>query len=120
MLGAMSEFFSKNTVYDSEGRKWQPSGIQSPYKPTWWRRLLANTFHNPFITVTVLWRESRSYELDELKLAYSKAVDKDDDSLTQFVEGQELKARISATRSFADLVEVYTWMGTEPENESHC
>ncbi len=113
LLGAIGGFFEKSTVYDSQGREWQAKGIESPYRRSWWTVLLANMGYNPRIAVSVLWRESKPYPLEELKIAYTKAVNKDDDILTQFVEADELKGRISQAQSFAELVEVYRWMETD-------
>lgn len=117
LLGAIGGFFDKSTVYDSRGYKWQAKGIESPYRRNWWTVLLANTVYNPRTAVSVLWREPKPYAVDELKLAYAKAVDNDDDILTQFVEAQELKKRISAAQSFDELVEVYRWMETDNSDE---
>jgi hypothetical protein len=61
----------------------------------------------------VHWSEPKPYALEELMRAFSTAVDRDDDILTQFVERDELKKRISATQSFAQLVDVYKWMETD-------
>lgn len=113
----MRGFFEKSVVYDAEGRKWQAKGIDSRYRRTWWTLLLANTVYNPRITVTLVWREPKTYALEELKLVYSKAVDKDDDILTQFVEARELKKKISEAESFVNLVEVYRWMETDHIHE---
>jgi hypothetical protein len=113
LLGVLGGFFEKSVVYDAEGHKWQTKGIDSLYKRTWWTLLLANTVYNPRVTVTLVWREPKTYALEELKLAYSKAVDKDDDILTQFVEAGELKRKISESESFVSLVEVYRWMETD-------
>jgi hypothetical protein len=115
VLGAIDGGFDKNLVYDSSGRKWKSRGIESPYKRTWWRRLLAEVY-NPIITVTVLWGDAKAYALDELKLAYRKAVDQDDDILTQFVEAEELKSRISQTKTFDQLIEVYRWMEADHDS----
>ncbi|MEN9401680.1 MAG: hypothetical protein RL091_383, partial [Verrucomicrobiota bacterium] len=62
-------------------------------------------------------REPKSFDLEELKQAYSKAVDKDDDILTQFVEAAELKKRIAEVQSFDSLIEVYRWMETDHSYE---
>ena len=112
VAGALDGFFDKSTVYDSSGQKWRPNGIQSSWQRTWWTRLVSN-FYNPIISVTVLWQKPTPYSIDELKLAYCSAVDKDDDILTQFKEAGAIKARISDAKSFLDLVEVYRWMETE-------
>lgn len=117
LLTAIGGFLEKSTVYDSQGRKWQAKGIESSYRRSWWTSLLASTIYNPRIAVTVLWRESKAYPLEELKLAYTEAVNQDDDILTQFVEADELKKRISQAQSFAELVEVYKWMETDHSDE---
>ncbi len=69
--------------------------------------MLVNTIYNPKINVTVLWGEPKTYVLEELKTAYIKAVEKDDDILTQFVEAKELKNKISDAQSFGELIEIY-------------
>jgi len=120
LLGAIGGFFDKSIVYDADGRQWKAKSIESRYKRTWWTLLLANTVYNPRITVTVLWREPKGYALGELKRAYSKAVDKDDDILTQFVEVEELKKKISEAQSFAALAEVYRWMETDHTTEKRA
>jgi hypothetical protein len=79
--------------------------------------LLANTVYNPRITVTILWREPKAYELQELKRAYSRAVDEDDDVLTQFVDAEQLQKKIGAARSFEELIDVYKWMETDHGDE---
>jgi hypothetical protein len=113
LLGTIRGFYDKSTVYDSQGHTWHAKGIESPYKRSLWTILLANTVYNPRMTVSVLWREPKPYGLEDLKLVYSKAIDKDDDILTQFVEADELNKRISDAKSFDDLVAVYKWMKTD-------
>jgi hypothetical protein len=109
-LGAINGFFEKSIVYDANGRRWRSKGVEPSYRRTWWTILLANTVYNPRITVTLLWREPEPYGLDELRRAYSKAVDNDDDILTQFVEAADLRDRISTAQSFDELVAVYQSM----------
>lgn len=116
-MGAINGFFTKTTIYDGEGQKWQAKGIDSIYKRNWWTILLANTVCNPVINVSVLWGEPKTYVFEELKRAYIKAVEKDDDILTQFVEANELKTRISSAQSFRELTEIYLWMQTDHSDE---
>jgi hypothetical protein len=51
--------------------------------------------------------------LTELKDAYVKAIDADDDILTQFVEASDLKQMVEKAQTFAALVDVYRWMETD-------
>lgn len=76
-LGAFSGFVEKSVVFDRDGRKWQAKGAEAPIKKSWWRVVLANTVYNPRVSVTILWREPKPFDLEELKQAYSKAVDND-------------------------------------------
>jgi len=117
LLGTLRGFFDKSTIYDADGRAWKAKGIESRFKRSWWTLLLANTVYNPRVTVTVLWREPKAYALDDLKFAYLKAVDRDDDILTQFVEAEELTLKISRAQSFAELTAVYVWMETDHADE---
>jgi len=116
-LGVFSGFVEKNTVFDRDGRKWQAKGAEAPFKKSWWRVLLANSVYNPRVSVTILWHEPKPFDLEELKQAYLKAVDKDDDILTQFVEAAELKKKIAEAQSFDSLIEVYRWMETDHSDE---
>ena len=101
------------TVYDANGFRWDLKHVKSAYQRRWWLVLLAITVFNPIIPVSLHWHEPTEYSLEELQRAFSNAVDKDDDILTQFAEPQEIKQRISAAQSFAELADVYRWMQTE-------
>jgi len=116
-LGAFSGFAEKLVVFDRDGKKWQARVVDLPFEKSWWRVLLAHTVYNPTIPITVRWHEPRSYTLDELKQAYIRAVDEDDDILTQFVEAEELKGKIAAANSFDSLADVYQWMRTDHGDE---
>jgi hypothetical protein len=118
MLGAVRGFFEKCIVFDRDGRKWRSKGIKSAYRRSWWRVLLANTIYNPKITVTPIWGQSQPYTLSELKRAYSEAVEKDDDILTQFVEATELKKRIAEAKTFDELADIYKWMKIDHSDEA--
>jgi hypothetical protein len=76
-------------------------------------KLMAATIHNPTFNVTYEYQSTGFYQLDELKQALRAAVEKDDDSLTQFHEAEELTSRIDAAKDFDDLVEMLTYAATE-------
>lgn len=105
------------TVYDANGHRWDLEHVKSAYQRRWWLVLLASTVFNPTIPVTFHWREPTEYSLEELRKAFSKAIEEDDDILTQFAEAQEINQRVSSTRSFTELAEVYRWMQTEHLND---
>jgi hypothetical protein len=116
-LGAFSVQVDKYTIFDRDGRRWRTTGAEAQFRKSWWRVLLAHTVYNPRIPVTILWAEPTSFDLSELKQAFLKAVDNDDDIFTQFFEETELKKRISDAHSFDGLIEVYQWMKTEHSHE---
>jgi hypothetical protein len=113
LLDALVGTFDGSTVYDAEGYRWESRGIESPHKKSWWLLLAAITVYNPRISVTLLWSEPKAYSLKELTTHYLKAIDEDDDILTQFVTAEELKKRVSEAQSFESLVRVYWWMETD-------
>jgi hypothetical protein len=117
LLGLLRGFFGKMIVYDANGRLWSAKGVEIPFKRTWWRVLLANTVYNPLVTVNIIWQNPKNYALEDLTKAYLKAVQRDDDILTQFVEADALKNRIAAAKCFSDLVDVYTWAQTGSDSE---
>ena len=116
-MGTFNGSLTKRVAYDAEGNKWEAKGIESPYKRTWWMILLAKTVYSPIVDVTVIWRRPKPYALEELKSVYTNAVRRDDDILTQFVEGSDLMKRISEAESFEQLVRIYEWANTDHGDE---
>ena len=100
-------------IYDAKGLTWKLDGTETPFQ--WRSRLLLRfkMLFSPWVPVTYVWREPVEYSLDDLKAVYIKAVEMDDDILTQFVEADPLKKRIEQAQSFHELVEVYHWMGSD-------
>jgi hypothetical protein len=117
LLGVFSGFYEQALVFDATGKVWRASQLRSRYKKSWWLMPLVHTVFNPWVDVEISWEQLRSFQLEELKDLYSRAVDQDDDILTQFVDAPELKKRITAARSFDDLAGVYRWMQTDQPNE---
>lgn len=76
-------------------------------------KLMAATIHNPTFSVQYAYRSTGFYQLDELKMALQDAVDLDDDVLTQFHDADDLAARITAAKTFDDLVQVLEYARTE-------
>jgi hypothetical protein len=116
LRGALGEFRERIVVFDAKGKKWSASEIRMSRKKNWWSVLLANTI-NPNVATTILWKDPTPYSIEELKQAFSHAVDQDDDILTQFVEADDLKKKISQAQSFEELVSVHEWMVTDHTDE---
>jgi hypothetical protein len=108
---ALGTFQMNCTVYDSQGRKWEPRAIECPYKPHWWTRFLAFTgIYNPRTTFTALWRDPKPYELQELKLAFATFAEGERKFVGKVLDVDELKKRITDAQSFDQLVEAHKWM----------
>ena len=78
-------------------------------------KLLAATIYNPRLTVRYEYRSLGRFELTDLKQALLKAIDKDDDILTQFHESEGLKRRVGDARSFDDVAEVLHFAATDTD-----
>jgi hypothetical protein len=116
LLGIINGFHETKIVFDAVGKKWRASGVRSRWKKSWWLTLLANTVFNPRVDIEVLWRDPEPYTLEDLKLIYTKAVDRDDDILTQFIEADVLKRKIAEAQSFENLVEAYKYVDDDEQN----
>lgn len=117
LYGALGEFYRAAVVFDGAGKKWSAKEVRMSWKKNWWSILLANTI-NPKVAIAIIWKDPTPYSLEELKKEFCHAVDQDDDLLTQFVEADELKRRISQAKSFDELVAVYDGMVTDHSDES--
>jgi len=86
----------------------RPSKALPPFS-----RLLAATIYNPQLTVRYEYQSIGPYELADLKQALVRAIDKDDDILTQFHNAQDLKQRVTDARTFDDVVDVLVYAATD-------
>jgi len=75
-------------------------------------RLLASTLYNPRVKVRYEY-SATNYSLDDLKRALTKAIDRDDDILTQFREADDLKSRVAKASSFDDVIAVLQYAASE-------
>jgi hypothetical protein len=110
-----SGHFDSLKVFDAPGKLWRVRSVDAPgaAKRGGLGGLLGRAFGNPMLTVAVRWAEPTPYRMDDLRQEYLDAVDLDDDTLTQFVEADELKRRILAATSFAEMMAVYEWAATD-------
>jgi hypothetical protein len=117
LLGVLQYSASKCLYYDKEGNVWSSTISSEKHKPTFLNKLLANTFYNLSITIQRSWAQYRHYELQELKESISGCIDKDDDILTQFVEGSKLKQRVSSCTDFDAVVNTLLKYVFQPDEE---
>ena len=71
---------------------------------------LIQHFRAPNMIVPVRWQECGSYPIEELRAVFLKAVEHDDDVLTQFVEREELVQRLSNATEFEELLRIWNWL----------
>jgi hypothetical protein len=112
LLGLFSGFYEQLTVFDAHGKAWRVIELRSRHKTRWFH-VLVRLFYNPWVDVEFVWRAPIDYQLEDLKACYIAAVEADDDILTQFVEQEELKEKIGAAGSFAELSRIYQWAQKE-------
>ena len=106
VLGFLKGAFLGFTAYDGNGITWTVNELKTTYRINGLTRFLAYTIYNPIIKVTFQWRKGKAYKFDDLKHKLSKQVDKDDDVLTQYKEGEFIKQEIHKSESFSEIVAV--------------
>ncbi len=106
-------YFSSLVVYDAAGRVWRVEAAEPVVPITRFKKLLARTVVDSVISVRLTWARPQAYAFGDLREAFLRAAEEDDDNLTQFVEREELLQRIRNCGSFAALAEVYEWAGTD-------
>ena len=92
----------QHDLYDQDGYLWNVKlHLKNKSKFEVIKKLL---FWFKKVSVIATWNRVRNYELIELKNQISNAIDNDDDVLTQFVEGEEFKRKVSGCNSYAQLI----------------
>ena len=97
-------------AYAANETKWKMR-YESPGFSIWTR--LTQYLRTPKILVPVRWLHRGSYRIDELRSTFLKALEHDDDVLTQFVEREELISRLNAAGTFEELVRIWEWLSMD-------
>ncbi len=104
VLGLIKGSYKNVKAYDKDGHLWKIDKVDSNYKLNGITKFLAYSVYNPKIKVAISWMKIVDYKLDELKSDISMQVDRDDDIITQFVNGEFIKHKIEKCDSFGDIV----------------
>ncbi|MBL7842903.1 MAG: hypothetical protein JNK44_03500 [Cyclobacteriaceae bacterium] len=104
VLGLIKQVQKNFQAYDKDGLLWKVDKVDSNYKVSGLTKFLAYTFYNPQIRVTITWTKVSNYTLDDLKQDINTQVDKDDDIITQFEEGEIIKREIENCDSFDNII----------------
>ncbi|MCB9241409.1 MAG: hypothetical protein H6608_09770 [Flavobacteriales bacterium] len=117
-LGLIKGVLKNFQVYDEDGRLWKVEKVDSNFKVNGLTKFLAYTVYNPKVMLTIGWTKITDYKLDDLKKDIIKQVDRDDDIITQFEEGEVIKRQIENCESFDSIVktlEKYVFKVNEEE-----
>jgi hypothetical protein len=101
-----SSYFEKQILFDANYGKWQYRQVAKDFKNTFFSRFFAKVFYNKMYPVEVVWTYHNTYSIDELKQQMNACIDKDDDLITQFEEGDVIKAAINKSLNFNDILQV--------------
>ena len=113
VLGYHRAWWRASTFFHADGYRYAVSAA-IPARPLGaLSRMLAATVYNPRVQVQFEYERLERYVLDDLKAAFGAAVAADDDVLTQFHEPQELRDKLAAAASFADVAAVLELSRTE-------
>ena len=93
-------------MYDKQGNKWSYKQVSDKFKSTFLTKLLAKTFYNPLLEAKVIWTQVGSYQIKELQNKLKYCIDKDDDIITQFEEGDVIKSNLDKSDTFDNILEV--------------
>ncbi|MGB0521688.1 MAG: hypothetical protein ACPGJS_01950 [Flammeovirgaceae bacterium] len=104
VLGFIKETHKRFRAYDKNGICWGIGEVKSDYKINRLTKLLAYTFYNPEITITLTWTELHEYTLADLKKKINQQIKRDDDVITQFEEGEIIIQKINNCNSFDAIV----------------
>ena len=76
-------------------------------------KLLALTIYNPSMIVQYDYRSVGPYDVDDLKETLARAIDNDDDILTQFHDADELKELLANAKTFDGVLKVLRFAARE-------
>jgi hypothetical protein len=114
-LGYHRAWWRVSTFFHADGYRYAVSAAV-PARPLGaWSRMLAATVYNPRVRVQFEYERAGRYALDDLKAAFGAALEADDDVLTQFHEPEELRVKLAAATSFADVAAVLELSRTETD-----
>jgi hypothetical protein len=101
--GASSKYKQRTVIlYDARGRIWRIQYIRPLRPPTVGEKILS-LFSRQRVPLEISVEPGEGDPLKVTKSLVLKAIDLDDDALTQFVEPKELKAAVEQTTSFETL-----------------
>lgn len=94
-------------AFDSAGKKWtmKPT-LDSTFRLSFWKRLMAPTFYNPLVQVNIHWTDLGQCDFEEPKNLCISSISIEADHTQEFERAEQLIERINETRSMPRLIEV--------------
>jgi hypothetical protein len=101
--------------FDADGRLHVIRELVPPHPIGFVQRLLAATIHNPWLMASIHYEEPVPYEIPQLVATLIRAVEADDDILTQWREPEDLLNKLRAAKTFKHCVATLHYAGVTPE-----
>ena len=101
--------------FDSEGRLHVIRDLIAPHQMSLAQRVLAATFRNSWLVARISYEDPVPYDLSNLVDTLIRAVEADDDILTQWREANDLLAKLRAAKTFNHCVATLHYAGVTPE-----
>ena len=100
-------------LYHRDGHRYSIALIEPPRRFNFLTRALAATVYNPVIQARLHYQRDGRYDIEELRGSIRRAIEADDDVLTQFHDADELIALLGSAQTFDTIVSVLRYAETD-------
>jgi len=115
--GFFRRWWTGVTYFHRDGYQYRIAAVRPPRPLGVVDRILATTLYNPQLDFAIEYAVVGTYEVAQLRHAVATAIQRDDDTLTQFHEAPVLLARVNQAQSFDDVLAVLEFARTEDGND---
>jgi hypothetical protein len=98
--------YARWRLYGPDGRMRRVDSVAPQRRRGLLQQVLAYTMHNPRVDAAVTYAPAEAFVLDDLKEALTRAIEADDDVLSQFVEPAELLRQVRSAGSYGEILTV--------------
>ena len=110
--GYHQQWWQGVVFYHRNGRKYQVDRVTPDRQLGTLSKLLAATVYNPWLETGLEYEDTGSYVIADLCAAVRKAIEMDDDVLTQFHDETELIAVLGNVGNFDEILDLLRFMET--------
>ena len=115
VYGYYRQWWAELVYFHRDGHTYTVLTVRPPRPLGALSRALSTTFYNPTLGFAIEYARGSRYTSDDLRSAIAKAIERDDDIITQFREPEELLALAAAAQSFDDFLDLVAFAAT-PED----